>query len=261
VKALLLWNRWLSLAIALMIMQTVLARDVPKDNRQSSYQLMTAENQAMQDDSNLNPALFWVMDGQSLWKERMGKQNVSCASCHGDSGKKMTGVAAQFPKVIRGKLQTLEGQINQCRTSQQGAPALAYESKDLLALSTFVATQSKGMPIAVQETSLNKKDLHQGKQFFNERMGQLNLSCAQCHQDRAGLKLGGSLIPQGHPTAYPLYRIEWQTMGSLQRRLRNCMSGVRAQQFEYGSTEMAQLELYLMWRARGMPLETPGVRP
>ena len=92
-------------------------------------------------------------------------------------------------------------------------------------------------------------------------MGQLNLSCAQCHQDRAGLKLGGSLIPQGHPTAYPIYRIEWQTMGSLQRRLRNCMSGVRAQQFEYGSLEMAQLELFLMWRARGMPLETPGVRP
>jgi sulfur-oxidizing protein SoxA len=117
------------------------------------------------------------------------------------------------------------------------------------------------MPIAVKETPQNTKDLQQGKQFFNERMGQLNLSCAQCHQERAGLKLGGSLIPQGHPTAYPIYRIEWQTMGSLQRRLRNCMSGVRAQQFEYGGVEMAQLELFLMWRARGMPLESPGVRP
>jgi sulfur-oxidizing protein SoxA len=201
------------------------------------------------------------MDGHSLWQEKAGNRNVSCASCHGDSGKKMAGVATQFPKVIRGKLQTLEGQINQCRSAQQDAPALAYESKALLALTTFVAAQSKGMPIAIQETTRNTKDLQQGKQFFNERMGQLNLSCAQCHQDRAGLKLGGSLIPQGHPTAYPIYRIEWQTMGSLQRRLRNCMSGVRAKQFEYGSTEMAQLELYLMWRARGMPLETPGVRP
>jgi len=237
------------------------ALEAPKDTRQSSYYLMTPENRAMQDDSNLNPALFWVMDGHSLWKEKSGKKNTSCASCHGDSGQKMTGVATQFPKMQKGKLQTLEGQINQCRTSRQEAPALAYESKELLALTTFVATQSKGLPIAVQETPQNKKDLQQGRQFFNERMGQLNLSCAQCHQDRAGLKLGGSLIPQGHPTAYPIYRIEWQTMGSLQRRLRNCMSGVRAQQFEYGSQEMAQLELFLMWRARGMPLETPGVRP
>ena len=215
----------------------------------------------MQDDPNLNPALFWVMDGHSLWQEKAGKRNVSCASCHGDSGKKMTGVATQFPKMQKGILRTLEGQINQCRTSKQEAAALAYESKELLALSTFVATQSKGLPIAIQETPQNRKNLQQGRHFFNERMGQLNLSCAQCHQDRAGLKLGGSFIPQGHPTAYPIYRIEWQTMGSLQRRLRNCMSGVRAEQFEYGSLEMAQLELFLMWRARGMPLETPGVRP
>ena len=238
-----------------------LALELSKDARQYSYQLMTAENQAMQDDPNLNPAMFWVMDGHSLWKEKVGKQNVSCASCHGDTGQKMAGVAVQFPKVQKGKLQTLEGQINQCRTSKQEVSALAYESKELLALTALIATQSKGLPIAIQETPQNKKDLQQGRKYFNERMGQLNLSCAQCHQDRAGLKLGGSLIPQGHPNAYPIYRIEWQTMGSLQRRLRNCMSGVRAKQFEYGSPEMAQLELFLMWRARGMPLETPGVRP
>jgi sulfur-oxidizing protein SoxA len=238
-----------------------LALEASKDSRQSSYQLMAAENRMMQDDPNLNPALFWVMDGHSLWQEKAGKRNVSCASCHGDSGKKMTGVATQFPKMQKGTLRTLEGQINQCRTSKQEASALAYESKELLALSTFVATQSKGLPIAIQETPQNRKNLQQGRHLFNERMGQLNLSCAQCHQDRAGLKLGGSFIPQGHPTAYPIYRIEWQTMGSLQRRLRNCMSGVRAEQFEYGSLEMAQLELFLMWRARGMPLETPGVRP
>ncbi|WP_370625440.1 sulfur oxidation c-type cytochrome SoxA [Polynucleobacter sp. CS-Odin-A6] len=258
-------NPWASILLSLLIAPVALAAknpvEIPKESRQSSYQLMTPENQAMQDDPNLNPAMFWVMDGHSFWQEKAGNQNISCASCHGDSGKKMAGVATQFPKVIQGKLQTLEGQINQCRTSRQEAPALIYESKTLLALSTFVASQSKGMPIAIKETPQNTKDLQQGKQFFNERMGQLNLSCAQCHQERAGLKLGGSLIPQGHPTAYPIYRIEWQTMGSLQRRLRNCMSGVRSKQFEYGSTEMAQLELFLMWRARGIPLESPGVRP
>ena len=256
-----LYNCFAQLLLMLLIAPLAFAVDIPKDSRQSSYQLMTAENQAMQDDPNLNPALFWQMDGHSLWSEKTGAKNISCASCHGDSGKKMVGAATQFPKVIKGKLQTLEGQINQCRTSRQAAQLLAYESKALLALTTFVASQSKGLPIIIQETPQNTQDLQQGKKFFNERMGQLNLSCAQCHQDRAGLKLGGSLIPQGHPTAYPIYRIEWQTMGSLQRRLRNCMSGVRAKQFEYGSIEMAQLELYLMWRARGMPLETPGVRP
>mgnify|MGYP000376034888 FL=1 len=125
----------------------------------------------------------------------------------------------------------------------------------------MIAIQSKGMPITVKKTADNASYLNQGQDWFNKRMGQLNLSCAQCHEDRAGLRLGGSLIPQGHPNAYPIYRLEWQTLGSVQRRLRNCMSGVRAQQFEYGSPEMAQLELFLMWRARGLPMESPGVRP
>ena len=222
---------------------------------------MSAENKAMQDDPSLNPAMFWIAEGESLWQAKSGSKNVACTSCHGDAKKSMRGVATQFPKMSKGKLQTLEGQINQCRTAAQGAPLLPYENKGLLALTAYVAVQSKGMPIAVKETSENKAELQKGRRWFNERMGQLNLSCAQCHEDRAGLKLGGSLIPQGHPNAYPIYRLEWQTLGSVQRRLRNCMSGVRAQQFEYGSPEMAQLELFLMWRAKGMPLEAPGVRP
>ncbi len=173
----------------------------------------------------------------------------------------MRGAATVFPKMIKGKLQTLESQINQCRVNAQGNPALAYESKELLSLTAWVAYQSKGMPIAVKQSPENKVALQKGRHSFYQRIGQLNLSCAQCHEDRASLKLGGSVIPQGHPNAYPIYRLEWQTLGSLQRRLRNCMSGVRAQQYEYGSPEMAQLELFLAWRARGLPLESPGLRP
>jgi sulfur-oxidizing protein SoxA len=69
------------------------------------------------------------------------------------------------------------------------------------------------------------------------------------------------VIPQGHATGYPIYRLEWQSMGSLQRRLRNCMAGVRAEPYSYGSLEFVELELYLMSRSRGMAVETPAVRP
>jgi L-cysteine S-thiosulfotransferase len=92
-------------------------------------------------------------------------------------------------------------------------------------------------------------------------MGQLNLSCSQCHDQLAGRSLGGTLIPQGHPTGYPSYRLEWQTVGNLQRRIRNCLSGVRAQSFAYGSQELLSLEAYLSARAAGMSMETPAVRP
>jgi L-cysteine S-thiosulfotransferase len=100
-----------------------------------------------------------------------------------------------------------------------------------------------------------------GNELFHRREGQLNLSCSQCHDDNWGQRLAGSMIPQGHPTGYPLYRLEWQSLGSLQRRLRNCVIGVRAEPYGYGAPEAVALELYLMERASGMPIETPAVRP
>jgi sulfur-oxidizing protein SoxA len=230
--------------------------------RQSSYLLMSPDTKAMQDDPLLNPATFAVLDGQLLWQELAGKKNQSCASCHGDASVSMKGVAASFPKVTAtGQLLNLEGRINECRTQHQAAPPFTFESKPLLALTAFVSNQSKGMPITVERTTANETALASGERLFNQRMGQLNLSCAQCHAERSGQKLAGNPIPQAHPTAYPIYRLEWQAVGSLERRLRNCMAGVRAEPYAFGSNEFLELELFLAWRARAMPLESPGVRP
>ncbi len=232
-------------------------------NRQSSYELMSADTKAMQDDPLLNPANFAVLDGQALWQEAAGHKKISCASCHGDATVSMKGVAASFPKLSTAgrPLLNLGGRINQCRTEHQGAVPFAPESKLLLSLSAFVATQSKGMPITVARHASNVARLDAGERLFNLRLGQLNLSCAQCHAERPGQKLAGNLIPQAHPTAYPIYRLEWQSVGSLERRLRNCLTGVRAEPYAFGSPELLELELFLAWRARGMLLESPGVRP
>ena len=79
--------------------------------------------------------------------------------------------------------------------------------------------------------------------------------------DLAGQRLAGSIIPQGHPNGYPEYRLEWQGMGSLERRIRNCMVGVRAEPFAADAPELVELELYLGARSNGLAVETPAVRP
>jgi sulfur-oxidizing protein SoxA len=89
----------------------------------------------------------------------------------------------------------------------------------------------------------------------------LNLSCAQCHDQRAGQRLGGALIPEAHANGYPTYRLEWQGLGSLQRRLRGCVAGVRAQPYAPDASEWLALEAWMAVRDRGMPVETPAVRP
>ena len=100
-----------------------------------------------------------------------------------------------------------------------------------------------------------------GRTLYFERHGQMNLACTHCHDQHWGKRLYNETISQGQPTAFPAYRLEWQGMGSLGRRIRNCMTGVRAEPLAHGSLEMTQLELYLATRAMGMPMETPAVRP
>ena len=154
----------------------------------------------------------------------------------------------------------MSSSINVCRSEQQKAPALAFESKELLSITALIAQQSRGMPIESKDGRLDPF-IEIGREMFNRRQGQLDLACAQCHDDNSGRKLAGIPMPQAHPTGYPAYRLEWQTLGSLQRRLRNCMSGMRAETYSYGSPEYVALETFLMWRARGMTMESPGVRP
>ncbi len=239
------------------------AAEIPLQDRQSGYQLMTPETRAMQDDDAANPGMLWVLDGEALWQRKDGRANLSCADCHGDARQSMKGVAARYPAVDPGlqKPVDLEQRIEMCRTEKQQAPPLRAEGKDLLALAAYVARQSKGMPIAVVEDDHTRPFISAGREIYERRQGQLNLSCANCHDDNSGKRLAGSPIPQAHPTGYPLYRLEWQTLGSLQRRLRNCLVGMRAEPYAPGAPEYAELELYLMWRARGMPMEAPGVRP
>jgi len=249
--------------IALASAGTAGSAEIPLAERKSDYEFMGRETRAMQDDDTANPATLWVLDGETLWQRKDGSAGKSCGDCHGDARTSMKGVATRYPAfdAARGRPVNLEERINICRAEKQQATPLPFESKELLALAAYVGRQSRGMPIEITEDARIKPFLQAGRDMFTERQGQLNLSCAQCHDDNWGQKLAGAPIPQGHPTGYPLYRLEWQTLGSLQRRLRNCLFGIRAVSYPYGAPELVNLELYLMWRARGMPLETPAVRP
>jgi sulfur-oxidizing protein SoxA len=251
------------LALWLMLVGVPLSAhaDIPLHERQSSTLLLSPSNRAIQEDLSQNPASFWLMEGETLWQQPAGPQQPSCRSCHGPVQDSMKGVAARYPRRVNNQLVNLEDQINQCRQTRQQQTPWKNESSPLLAMTVWVAHQSRGMPIQSVEDPMLRDDLAAGRRLFEQRMGQINLSCAQCHDQRWGQKLAGVVIPQAHPTGYPIYRLEWQSLGSLERRLRNCMNAVRAEPFTAGAPEWRQLELFLKWRARGMPMETPALRP
>ncbi|MGD9768450.1 MAG: sulfur oxidation c-type cytochrome SoxA [Pseudolabrys sp.] len=240
-----------------------LAGEIAPQDRKSGYTGMSAENRAMQDDDTVNPATLWVLDGEALWNAKAGAANQSCAGCHGDAAVSMKGVSTRYPAFDEGSGAPvdIEQRINLCRTRHQNATPLPPESRDLVALSAFIGKQSRGMPIAAPDDSRLAPFLARGKALYTQRQGQINLSCAQCHDDNWGRNLAGNIVPQGHPNGYPLYRLEWQSVGTLQRRLRNCLTGIRAEPYAYNAPDYVALELYLRQRAAGMLVETPAVRP
>ena len=224
---------------------------------------MGRETRAMQDDDTANPGMLWVLDGEALWKRKDGAAGKSCADCHGDAQTSMKGVAARYPafNAARGRPIDLEQRINMCRTDQQQSTPLAVREQGAARAHGLCGAAIPRHADRHRRRRAHQPFLQAGRDMFNQRQGQLNLSCAQCHDDNWGQKLAGAPIPQGHATGYPLYRLEWQALGSLQRRLRNCLVGMRAQSYAFGAPEYVDLELFLMWRARGMPVETPAVRP
>jgi sulfur-oxidizing protein SoxA len=232
--------------------------DIPLDQRRSGYADLSRDSKAMQDDDTVNPATLWVLDGEAIWNQKAGAAGRSCFDCHGDAAVSMKGVAARYPAFSPAQKGPID--LDQ-RIEHQQATQLPFESHDVLALATYVGRQSRGLPIAEANDDRLKPFIDVGRELFTRRQGQINLSCAQCHDDNWGKRIAGALLPQGHPNGYPLYRFEWQGVGSLQRRLRNCLFGIRAEVFPFGSSELVALELFLRQRARGMTIETPAVRP
>jgi L-cysteine S-thiosulfotransferase len=224
------------------------------DTRRSGLDFMTPALQALQRDDAQNPAALWLKDGEARF-------STACSACH--TAQTLRGVAARYPAFDAGlsKPVTLSQRINLCRQRHAKAPTYAAEIGELLGLAAYVGSLSRGLPIAPPADPRLAPFQALGLTLYTQRIGQLDLSCAQCHDSQAGGRLAGSVIPQAHPTGYPIYRLEWQAMGSLQRRLRNCMTGVRATPYASDADEFTALELYLMLRAAGMPIETPAVRP
>lgn len=239
------------------------AQPIAPQERLSGFDMMGPEAQAMQRDDFANPAMLGVREGERLWSAAPAEGKPSCQSCHAGVAMSMKGVAARHPAfdAAGAKPVDLVGRIQSCQSERQSVEPAPRESNTLLALQALIALQSRGMPITPPDDPRLAEATEKGRRLFNQRLGQLDLSCAQCHDQNWGKSLGGTKIPQGHPTGYPLFRMEWQATGSLQRRLRNCLTGIRAEPFPAGAPELIELELYLMRRAAGMAMDAPAVRP
>lgn len=211
------------------------------DTRVSGTSFLSAQLQALQADASRNPAQLWIERGQLLWQTK-------CVNCHTDVAALKKSVAS-YPKLnANGKLVNLEDQI---------AHSAALLEDEVLAISAALHDAAKGEIIRTQPI---QPYFDKGQQVWNTRMGRINLACAHCHDQKVGSQMRGDVVSQGHPTGFPIYRLSWQGLGTLERRLRACYSGVQAPLPPLGSAELRELELFLKVRASGMVLDGASIR-
>lgn len=230
--------------------------------RKSGYFFLGQQTKTLQDDDFQNPGMFAVDQGANLWRKVEGSEGKSCASCHQNATQTMKGVATHYPaydEKSKGII-NLELVINRERVEKMGAEPYKYESPELLAITSYVSYQSRGMPKNVDITGPAAPFFEQGKEFFFTRRGQIDLSCSMCHDDRAGMLLRGDTISQGQINDFPMYRLIWHTISSAHRMFEWCNTSMRAEPYAYGSPVYLALELYVAWRGRGLLIEAPGVR-
>jgi len=236
--------------------------DHPLKELLPGYAFQSKAIRQIQDDDFKNPGMLWYRMSERLWSEVAGEAGKSCAACHNRAERAMRGVAARYPAFdpASGKVINLEQRINNCRTLNMKAPAWPWQSDALKAMSVYVRAQSRGIPVRVKVDGQAASFFEAGKAYYYRRRGQLNLSCAGCHQLNAGKKLRATTLSQGQSNGYPAYSIGLETVETLHGRFRRCNVLVRAEPEALGSDVYVNLELYLAWRGAGLPVTTPAVR-
>ncbi|MFK7859979.1 MAG: sulfur oxidation c-type cytochrome SoxA [Granulosicoccus sp.] len=235
----------------------------PLDEVISGWHYRTQETRELEMDSFQNPGMLAVEQGGEIWHTVEGSEGKSCASCHDDAAVSMKGVGASYPKwdPVNGKPINIEQRINMCRTENMGAEAYPFDKGGQKPMTAYIKNQSLGMPLEVDLAEGEmQKWWERGKDVYYKRTGQLNMSCATCHEQNNGKYIRADHLSQGNVNGFPTYRLKQSALVSLHNRFRGCIRDTRAEYPAAFSDELMALEVYVTWRGTGLSVETPAVR-
>lgn len=226
----------------------------------SGWHFRTDETQALELDDFDNPAMLFVDQAIDAYDVVEGEAGESCASCH-EGVENFAGLTAAMPKVdADGNLVVMEDLVNECRTERMQADEWKWSGNEMQSMVALISLQSRGMPMDVAIDGAAAPYWEQGKEMYYTRYGQLELSCANCHEQNYGNYIRADHLSQGQTNGFPTYRLKQAKLISKHNRFRGCIRDTRAETFAEGSDEFRALELYVASRGNGLSVETPAVR-
>ena len=228
----------------------------------SGWVFRTKETQALQMDDFDNPGMIFVDQAIEQWEVVEGEAGKACASCHEDGPQEFAGLRAELPRWDNDAdgIQSMEDYINECRTERMKADAWKWSESKMTAMTALIGLESRGMPVNVAIDGPASDAWELGKEIYYTRVGQLDMSCANCHEDNFGNYIRADHLSQGQINGFPTYRLKWGGVGSSHRRFKGCMKNIRATPYKPGGDEFKALELYVASRGAGLSVEGPAVR-
>lgn len=227
----------------------------------SGWLFRSDETQAVQMDDFDNPGMIFVDAGRETFNAEIGADGESCASCH-EGPETLADVRPTYPKwdPERETVQTVEMQVNECVTERMNLPEWKYTGDDMVNMTALLASVARGKPVDVAIDGPAQSTWEQGKEMYYTRYGQLELSCANCHEDNYGNNIRADHLSQGQINGFPTYRLKNAKLNAVQSRFKGCIRDTRAETFSPGSAEFVALELYVASRGNGLSVEGPSVR-
>ena len=227
----------------------------------SGWVFRSDETRSIQADDFENPAFIFVDQAIAAFNTEMGTEGNSCASCH-ESPEALRGVRATYPAwdAEHEEVQTVEMQIGECMSERMGAEPYPYDSSEMRNMSALIASVSRGMTVDVAIDGPAEDTWEQGREIYYTEYGQLELSCASCHEANYGNLIRADHLSQGQINGFPTYRLKNARLNSVHGRFRGCVRDTRAATFPVGSPEFVALELYVASRGNGLTVEGPSVR-
>jgi sulfur-oxidizing protein SoxA len=166
--------------------------------------------------------------------------------------------------VNAGEVVTLELALNRCREAN-GEEPYSYVKDEMASLTAYMAFTSRGKPfdIKVPNDPRALAAYENGEKYFYTRRGQLNFSCASCHVQNPGNHIRTEVLAPalGILNAMPIYRSEWNGMGTISRRFVTCNSQVRGVPLQPQDEDYRDVEYFLSYMSSGLPISGPGARP
>jgi L-cysteine S-thiosulfotransferase len=191
------------------------------------------------------------------------KNGKSYGDCFADKG---IGIRQNYPYFDQktGEVITLELALNRCREANGEAP-YSYVKDEMASLTAYMAFTSRGklFDIKIPNDPRALAAYQNGERYFYTRRGQLNFSCASCHVQNPGNHIRTEVLAPalGIVAGMPIYRSEWNGMGTMSRRLVTCNSQVRGVPLEPQDEDYRDVEYYLTFMANGLPVSGPATRP